>query len=837
MTEVYSDNEQLVKTFTAGVPNSVLRFDFNFFDIENGIFSMFKYDWLYVYDGADTTSNQIEGSPFSGIIIPSSILSSGSQMTFKFVSDYAATKNGWSASVSCQAIPDVDGKVLISSDLKSYPYIGSSESISVDVWNEGSLDLQNFTVSYVLDDQNVVSEEVTGSLKPGEMMRYTFSKGVNFSEAGLDYKITAWLSMLDDTNRANDTSSVVIRNTLKDTVFLMSNESVTSSNCIFYDTGGPDDTHSGDEYFVKTFTTERPDEKYIFEMYLDIELGYDFISIYDGKDTTSAAILTNSSGNGTRIFESSGRSLTFKFNSDPAYNRAGWRADLKGVQVSETDVSVKYLEAPITSNELGSKEKIGIWVYNSGSLAQKDVMVSYVVNQEETITETIHGILPAMSDTLFYFQTTADLSEAGVKYHITTWSNVLNDENRENDTLFYGAQNTSGTPMSYFMNSTPVTADAGWFYDSGGPDERYRALENSVKTFTAKSSDSRLRFIKEDFELRRNDDYLMVFDGDDVYAPVIAGSPFHDGNVPTEIQSSGPSLTFQFGSDHWGQNNGWEFYFESFRVPAKNLKVISFKGLFDGPLSDNEKIEINLFNGGFHHAFRGTAYYSINDGPAVGESITPLGGLQSGIHTFATSADLSESGKEYSIKAWVEIEGHTPFEYDYFMDTVRNTTGDLAFDGISNLGGYGRNDLELVAISGTTLHNTYHPLDTSNQTSSYHNFPIEESTTALLRKGETYEFEISSILHYSWSGNATISAWIDFNQDGEFEANEWIQVAWVANFNVPNFISFIVPENAVTGQTKMRIRTRVAQYPNGAEDANVNFGNSGVTEDYTITIE
>ncbi|MFT4663757.1 MAG: photosystem II stability/assembly factor-like uncharacterized protein [Gammaproteobacteria bacterium] len=838
MTQVYSDNEQLVKTFTAGVPNSVLRFDFNDFDIENGIFSLFTYDWLYVYDGADTTAKQIEGSPFSGIIIPKSILSSGSKMTFKFISDHAATKNGWFATVSCQAIPEVDGKVLISKDLISYPYRSSDESISVDIWNEGSLDLQNFTVSYVLDDQNVVSEKVAGSIKSGEMVSYTFSKGVNFSEAGLDYKITAWLSILDDTNLTNDTSSVVIRNTLKDTVFLMSNESVTSSNCTFYDTGGPDDTYSGDEYFVKTFTTERSDERYIFEMYLDVELGYDFISIYDGKDTTSAAMLTNSSDKGTRIFESSGRSLTFKFNSDPGYNRSGWRADLKVVQVPKTDVSVKYLEAPITSTELGSSEKIGIWVYNSGSLAQKDVTVSYVVNQEETITETIHGIFPAMSDTLFYFQTTADLSGEGVKYYITTWSNTLNDENRENDTLFYGAQNTRGTPMSYVMNSTPVIADAGWFYDSGGPDERYTANENIVKTFTAKSSDSRLQFKKAVFELRRNDDYLMVFDGDNIYAPAIEGSPFHSRNVPDEIQSSGRSLTFQFGSDHWGQNNGWEFYFESVRVPAKNLKVISFKGLFDGPLSENEKIEINLFNGGFHHAFRGTAYYSINDGPAVAESITPLGGLQSGIHTFATSADLSEPGKEYSIKAWVEIEGHTPFEYDYLIDKVRNTTGDVVLDGINNLGGQRyRNDLVLVAITGTDLYNENHPLDRSIETSSYHDFSIEKNTTALLTKGETYELEVTSSLHYNWNANATISAWIDFDKDGEFEANEWIQVAWVPNFNVPNFVSFTVPENAVNGEIKMRIRTRASTFPNGADDANVNFGIHGVTEDYTITIE
>ncbi|MFT4663761.1 MAG: photosystem II stability/assembly factor-like uncharacterized protein [Gammaproteobacteria bacterium] len=837
ITGLYSDNEWIVKTFTSGVPNSVLKFDFNSFDVENGHLHMFKFDWLYIYDGADTTAKQIEGSPFRGIIIPSSIISSGSKMTFKFVSDKGCVKNGWSASISCQAIPEKDGKLVLSNELKSSPYLDSRESLSVEVSNEGSSDLQNITVSYSLNDQKIVSEKLAEILKPGDMKRHTFSEPVNFSEAGTDYEITAWVSTLNDENQTNDTSSVMIRNTLNDTVFLMSNENVTSSNCTFYDTGGPDENYSGNEYFIKTFTTERPDEKYTLDVFLENETGYDILSIYDGKDTISP--LFSGPYYGSSSFESSGRSLTFKFFSGQTYNLSGWKMDLRGVKVPKSDVAIKYLESPITSRELGSAEKVGVWVYNSGSIAQKDITISYAVNQEEIITETILGIMPAMSDTLFYFKTTADFSGAGVNYFIKAWSNIENDENQENDTLYYRMRNVSGTPLNYAMNSTSVVANTGWFHDSGGPDERYGPTENIIQTITAKDENSRLLFTNNYFDLRsKNGDYLMVFDGDNIHAPHIKGSPFKGKTMASEILSSGRSLTFQFSSDSWGQNNGWEFYFDTVRLPANHLKVSSFRGLFDGPLTENEKIEINLFNGGVLDANLGTAYYSINDGPAVAESISPIGSLQSGIHTFTTTADLSESDKEYIVRAWVEIEGHAPDAATYFTDTIRNTTGELVFDGINNLGGFrGLNDLVLVAIKGTTLNNTNHVLDTSSQTSSYHDYPVDTNTTARLSQGETYELEVTSLIHQYWNANATISAWIDFDQDGEFEADEWIQVVWIAHFNVPNLVSFAVPKNAVLGQTKMRIRTRTAIFPNGPEDANVCFGKNGVTEDYTITIE
>ncbi|MBI5219969.1 MAG: T9SS type A sorting domain-containing protein [Bacteroidia bacterium] len=150
---------------------------------------------------------------------------------------------------------------------------------------------------------------------------------------------------------------------------------------------------------------------------------------------------------------------------------------------------------------------------------------------------------------------------------------------------------------------------------------------------------------------------------------------------------------------------------------------------------------------------------------------------------------------------------------------------------VTNLGGSGScpGDISLVAITGTTLNNTSHTSCSTANSSTYGSYPGTGNTTAILSKGTTYQMKVTT------TSADIISMWIDYNQNGTFATTEWTQVATVSTINVASVVNFTVPANALTGQTKMRIRSRLQGNINGAGDACTNFG-SGITEDYIITI-
>ena len=111
----------------------------------------------------------------------------------------------------------------------------------------------------------------------------------------------------------------------------------------------------------------------------------------------------------------------------------------------------------------------------------------------------------------------------------------------------------------------------------------------------------------------------------------------------------------------------------------------------------------------------------------------------------------------------------------------------------------------------------------------YSDYPVDSNTTATLIAGTSYSISVTC------SFNASISLWIDYNQSGSFDANEWTQVSSSTTANVASTIIFSVPSTALSGFTKMRLRCRSSGSTNGAIDACTNFL-SGETEDYTLTI-
>jgi chitodextrinase len=85
----------------------------------------------------------------------------------------------------------------------------------------------------------------------------------------------------------------------------------------------------------------------------------------------------------------------------------------------------------------------------------------------------------------------------------------------------------------------------------------------------------------------------------------------------------------------------------------------------------------------------------------------------------------------------------------------------------------------------------------------------------------------------SWNGSSTNEAycvWIDFNQNGNFDANELV-LSKTKTKSTTISGSFIIPSTAVSGNTRMRVSMKYNSFPTACEV----FAN-GEVEDYTINI-
>ncbi|TNF47520.1 MAG: PKD domain-containing protein, partial [Bacteroidetes bacterium] len=87
-------------TWTIAPENATsIDLDFSVFNVE------LNYDYLYIYDGANTSAPQIPGSPFTGTNSPGQFTSSTGAITFRFTSDGATVAPGFIATYGCSTLP------------------------------------------------------------------------------------------------------------------------------------------------------------------------------------------------------------------------------------------------------------------------------------------------------------------------------------------------------------------------------------------------------------------------------------------------------------------------------------------------------------------------------------------------------------------------------------------------------------------------------------------------------------------------------------------------------------------------------------------------------------
>ncbi len=105
--------------------------------------------------------------------------------------------------------------------------------------------------------------------------------------------------------------------------------------------------------------------------------------------------------------------------------------------------------------------------------------------------------------------------------------------------------------------------------------------------------------------------------------------------------------------------------------------------------------------------------------------------------------------------------------------------------------------------------------------------PAASWDSGMLSGGETYPLIVTTTI------NSSVSVWIDWNNNLDYEPSEHIQVATSTIPNVPDTVYLVIPAGIPNGQIHMRVRTRMAGMPNGSGDACTPF-NSGQTVDLIL---
>ena len=137
--------------------------------------------------------------------------------------------------------------------------------------------------------------------------------------------------------------------------------------------------------------------------------------------------------------------------------------------------------------------------------------------------------------------------------------------------------------------------------------------------------------------------------------------------------------------------------------------------------------------------------------------------------------------------------------------------------------------ISLVAIPTTTLNNP-----TTGAPSPYFTvYPQSGNTTCSLVAGANYTMNVAGGTYSS----CYIRGWIDYNQDGNFDASETIGVSGNVGSLTTGSFNFIVPVTALTGTTRMRIRSSdTSPGPSSSQVCGAANSTYGEAEDYLITL-
>ncbi|MBU1718300.1 MAG: hypothetical protein KKA07_04440, partial [Bacteroidetes bacterium] len=527
------------------------------------------YDYVEIYDGPTVSHYRI--GKYMSNSSPGIVTSTGNCLTIKSYANSSYAFPGWEAAISC-------------TDTALTTYILAEDSVSTceavfcdpggpmanylhnddqtttfypDGGNYIIFDFQTFDVIaddtlYAFDGEDI-SAPLIGKYygnnlpekiynKTGDAVTFRFVTGVSNAGAG-------WRAMIS----CSSTPPTQIFN-------IQSGVRYTCGGT-FYDPGGTAYYHAND-YEIMTFVSDNGNRIAFDFQSFTTETGYDYLYIYDGPTTSHPLIGTYSGSAAPGIVQSTGTSLTFRFNSDGSNQYSGFMANIS----CTTPPLTAYIMSSGTVNTCS-----GIFYDNGGPAAnyphnENRTQTFCSDNGQYIIFDFTHSSI-STDDTLYVHDgaSTADpligvytgsylpekiWSKSGTCVTFRFVSGTTNNSSGWRALISCSA--VAPTPAFTMQQGIRYTC-GGTFLDQGGSGYYSNSLSQTM-TYHSENG-NRLQFNFLSFSTETGYDKLYVYDGPNNSYPIIG--TYSGSSSPGTVTSTGDALTFYFNCDGSNQYPGW----------------------------------------------------------------------------------------------------------------------------------------------------------------------------------------------------------------------------------------------------------------------------------------
>ena len=273
----------------------------------------------------------------------------------------------------------------------------------------------------------------------------------------------------------------------------------------FYDNGGPGSDYSNNQNLTHTFTSATNGKVTITFTSSGGETCCDYITIYDGPNTSSSVLLQGSGGNLNSLegltFTSTNSSLTVYFHSDGSVVGAGWEATVYSPSIRMNNGSTMvdasgfydfFDDGGASANYSSNQDLTHTFTSTDGSRIQ--IAFTSGAGDASDYIAIYDG--PNASATPLFAGTAGNLNSLAGQTFTSTGTSLTVVFHSDGSGVGAGwASAVSG--MSVNMSNGTTMVECGTpiqFYDNGGPDGNYLANSNTyVHTFT--SEDGIIYFI------------------------------------------------------------------------------------------------------------------------------------------------------------------------------------------------------------------------------------------------------------------------------------------------------------------------------------------------------